>query len=102
MAPVNSRSAPRTTATNSFWYRSKILELGFPLTRLARYSTLSLRPRNTAPGWAFASAEQLFRATVAGSGQRTTILAELVFISPWLSHPTPRAGAPEAIADPAV
>src|SRR5271154_1433019 len=81
MARVNSRSAPRMTATNSFWYGSQTLALDFPLTRLVRYSTPSLRPRNTAPVWGFASARRLLRPTVAGSGPRTTILAEQISIS---------------------
>jgi hypothetical protein len=36
---------------------------------------------------------------VAGSGLRTTILAEQVFISPWLSPRTPGAWTPGATAD---
>src|SRR5271156_3693166 len=94
MARVNSRSAPRMIATNSFWYRSKTLASDFPPTKLARYSTLSLRPRNTVPVWGFVSAERLLRPTVAGSGLRTTILAEQVFISRWLSPRTPGARTP--------
>src|SRR5271163_3281261 len=99
MARVNSRSAPGMIATNGFWYRSKTLESDFPLTRLARYSTLSLRPRNTAPVWGFVSAERLLRPTVAGSGLRRTILAEQVFISRWLSPRTPGAWTPGATPD---
>src|SRR5580693_8666570 len=97
MARVNSHSAPRMIVTNSFWCRSQTLELAFPRTTPARYSTLSLRPRNTAPAWGFVSAERLLRPTVAGSGPRTTILAERVFISRWLSPPTPRAWEPTRV-----
>src|SRR5580693_10667118 len=97
MVRVNSRLAPKMIATNSFWYRSKTLASDFPQTKLARYSTLSLRPRNTAPAWGFVSAERLLRPTVAGSGPRTTILAERVFISRWLSPPTPRAWEPTRV-----
>src|SRR5580658_5781801 len=96
MARVNSRLAPRVRVTNGFWYRSKTLESDFPLTKLARYSTLSLRPRNMAPVWDFVSAEPLLRPTVAGSGLRTTLLAERVFISRWLSRRTPEAWTPGA------
>src|SRR5271154_3719567 len=99
MARANSRWAPRMMATNSFWYRSRILALDYPPTKLARYSTLSLRPRNTAPVWGFVSAERLLRPTVAGSGLRTTILAEQVFISRWLSPRTPQAWTRGATAD---
>src|SRR5271154_2595886 len=87
------------TATNIFWYRSKTLELDFLRTKRARYSTLSLRPRNTAPAWGCVSAERLLRPTVAGSGLRTTILAEQVFISRWLSPRTARAWMPGATPD---
>src|SRR5580693_6467201 len=100
MVRVNSRLAPKMIATNSFWYRSKTLASDFPQTKLARYSTLSLRPRNTAPVWGFVSAERLLRPTVAGSGPRPTILAEQVFISRWLSPRTPGAWTPGATADP--
>src|SRR5271154_6078208 len=79
---------------NSFWCRSRTLASGFPLTRPARYSTLSLRPRNTAPVWGFVSAERLLKLTVAGSGPRTTILAEQVFISRWLSPRIQRSWTP--------
>src|SRR5271154_6696661 len=99
MARVNSRSAPRMKTTNSFWYQSQTLASGFPPTKLARYSTLSLRPRNTAPVWGFVSARRLLRPTVAGSGLRTTILAEQVFISRWLSPRMPGARTPGATAD---
>src|ERR1700733_12818439 len=84
MARVNSPSAPGMIAANSFWYRSQTLALDFPLTRLARYSTLSLPPSNTAPEWGFVSAERLLRPMAAGSGPRTTILAEQISISRWL------------------
>src|ERR1700723_1365131 len=87
-------------ATNSFWYRSRTLELDFPLTKRARYSTLSLRPRNTAPAWVCASAARSSRLTVADSGLRTTIPAEQVSISRWLSLRTPRAWTRGAMADP--
>src|SRR5580700_3344067 len=97
MARVNSRLAPRVIVTNGFWYRSKTLESDFPLTKLARYSTPSLRPRNTGPVWGFVSAEPLLRPTVAGSGLRTTLLAERVFISRWLSRQTPGVGSHEQL-----
>src|SRR5580658_4143018 len=97
MARVNLRSARRTMAMTSFWYRSKTLELDFPLTKRARYSTLSSRPRNTAPAWAFASAGRSLRPTAADYGLRTTIRAERVFISRWLSPPTPRAWEPTRV-----
>src|ERR1700685_4047907 len=84
MARVNSPSAPRMIAASSFWYGSQPLALDFPLTRPARYSTLSLPPSNTAPVWGFVSAERLLRPMVAGSGPRTTILAEQISISRWL------------------
>src|ERR1700684_2808054 len=84
MARVNSPSAPRMTAANSFWYGLLTLASGFPLTRLGRYSTLSLPPSNTVPVWGFVSAERLLRPMVAGSGPRTTILAEQISISRWL------------------
>src|SRR5271156_566013 len=99
MARVNSRSARRTIATNSFWYRSKTLASDFPLTKLARYSTLFLRPRNMAPVWGFVSAERLLRPTVAASGLRTTTLAEQVFISRWLFPRAPQAATPGATVD---
>src|ERR1700677_2970384 len=99
MARVNSRSVPRMIATNSFWYRSKTLASDFPRTRLGRYSTLFLRPRNTVPVWGFVSAEQLLRPTVAGSGLRITIPAEQVFISRWESPRTPRPWTPGATTD---
>src|SRR5580658_3592474 len=86
-------------ATHSFWYRWKTLELAFRLIKRARYSTLSLRPRNTARAWGCASVERLLRRTVAGSGPRTTILAEQVFISRWLSPQTLRAWTPRATAN---
>jgi hypothetical protein len=41
----------------------------------------SSRSNTATPVWGFASAERLLRPTVAGSGLRTTILAEQVFIS---------------------
>src|ERR1700722_1422495 len=99
MVRVNSRLAPRMIATNSFWYRSKTRASDFPQTKLNRYSTLSLRPRNMAPVWGFVSAERLLRPTAAGSGLPTTILAEPVFISRWLSPQTPDAWTPCATPD---
>src|ERR1700733_4890290 len=84
MARVNSPSAPGMIGGNSFWYRAQTLALDFPLTRLARYSTLSLPPSNTAPVWGSVSAERLLRPTVAGSGPLTTILVEQISISRWL------------------
>src|SRR3984957_5318748 len=99
MAPVNSRSVPRMKARNTFWYRSKILASGFRLTKLARYSTLSLRLRNTAPGWGFVSAERLLRPTAAGSGLRTTSLAEQVSISRWLFRRRPAAWTLRSTSD---
>src|SRR5579872_573856 len=68
-------------AKNSFWYRLKTPASAFPLTKLARYSMLSLRPRNMAQAWGFVSAERLLRRTVAGCGRRTTSRAEHAFIS---------------------
>ena len=65
--------------------------IGLPLTRRARYSTLSLPPRSTAQGWGCVSAERSLRPTVAGYGLPTTTRAERVFISRWLSPRTPRA-----------
>src|ERR1700722_10634936 len=99
MPRVNSRSAPRMIVTNSSWYRSKTLASDFPITKLTRYSKLSLRPRNTAPVWGFVSAERVLRHTEAGSGLRPTILAEQVFILRWRSRRTPGAWASGAIAD---
>jgi C4-dicarboxylate-specific signal transduction histidine kinase len=52
-----------------------------PGTKLARYLTLFLPPRNKAPAWDFVSAERSLRPTAAGCGLRTTSLAEQVFIS---------------------
>src|ERR1700758_4883501 len=85
MARANSRWAPRITATNSFLCRSKTLASDFRRIKLARYSTLFLQPRNTAPVWDFVSAERSLRPTVAGFGPQTTILAEQVSISRYLS-----------------
>ena len=59
--------------------------VGLPPNHVTRYLTLSLPPSNTAPVWGFVSAERLLRPMVAGSGLRTTIPAEQVFISRWLS-----------------
>ena len=73
-------------------------ELDCLRTKPARYSTLSSRPRNTAPAWGCASAARLSRLTVAGSGLRTTIRAEQVFTLRWLSRQTPRAWAPAKVA----
>src|ERR1700733_2888207 len=99
MPRVNSRSAPRMIVTNSSWYRSKTLASDFPITKLTRYSTLSLRLRSTVPVWGFVSAERLLRHTAGGSGLRTTILAEQVFILRWLSRRTPGAWASGTTAD---
>src|ERR1700721_3028518 len=99
MPHVNSRSAPRMMATNSFWYRSKTLASDCPLIKQARYSTLFSRPKNTALVWGFVSAERLLRLTVAGSGLRTTILGEQVFVSRWLSPRMQEAWTARAITE---
>jgi hypothetical protein len=99
MVRANSRSAPRITVTNSFWCRSKTLASDFRRIKLARYSTLFLQPRNTAPVWDFGSAERSLRPTVAGFGLQTTILAEQVSISRWLSLRTRRAWTSGAARD---
>src|SRR5580704_5434078 len=99
MARVSSRSALRMRATNSFWFLSKTLELEFPLTKRARYSTLSLPPRSTAQGWGCVSAERSLRPTVAGYGLPTTTRAERVFTSRWLSPRTLRVWTPGATPD---
>src|SRR5271163_5364563 len=91
MARVNSRSAPRMIAMNSFWYRLRTLASDFLPTKLARYSTLSLRLRHTAPVWDFVSAKPLLRPTGAGFGPWTTILAEQFSISRCRPPRTPEA-----------
>src|SRR5580698_5060881 len=99
MARVNLPSALRIIATNNFWYRSKTPASDCPPTMLARSSTPSLPPRNTVPGWGFVSAKPLLRLTEAGSGPRTTILAERFSISHWQSLRTPENWMPGATDD---
>src|ERR1700685_1165939 len=84
MVSANLRSVRRASGKNSSWFRWKILASDFLLIKLAKYSMLFSRPRNTVPVWDCASAERLLRPMGVGSGLRITIRAAPVFISRWL------------------
>src|ERR1700730_7508516 len=85
----SSRSEKRTSKS---WGPSAIRAWGCPRSRRTRFSTHSLPPNLTAPGWDLASADRSLNRMADACGLRATLRAAQMFASPYPSTSTHRTG----------